>query len=114
MNSDLSFGQLFIRCFARTLGRPIPSAVGRGGPVWRRHHRLRDRLAGEEANEFGLIAHGPDSSKLIRLVNDLLHRWSHERSNNPSSPLTSQTTFDDRLAAGGRVRRPETFPTIGW
>jgi hypothetical protein len=81
--------------------------VARGGPVWRPHHRLRDRLAGEEANEFGLIAHGPDSSKLIRLVNDLLHRWSHKRSNNPSTPLTrtppSATGSPPVAASGGRI-----------
>ncbi|MDX3308155.1 hypothetical protein P1S61_03340 [Streptomyces sp. ME08-AFT2] len=88
--------------------------MGRSGPVQRRHLRLSVRPPGEDANELGLIAHGPDSSKLIGQVNDLLHRWSQERPEQPVVTAYPATTPDDLLAAGVRVTRPETHLTIGW
>ncbi|MCZ9354128.1 hypothetical protein ACFW4O_26945 [Streptomyces mutabilis] len=85
------------------------------------------RPAGEDANEFGLIAHGADSSKLLGQVNDLLRRWSQSRrrpnhgslaadsQDRPPQPVVTAypaTTPGDRLAADVRVTRPETRLTV--
>ncbi|MCX5008639.1 hypothetical protein OHB05_39550 [Streptomyces sp. NBC_00638] len=72
------------------------------------------RPVGEDANDLGLIAHGPDSSKRLGQINNLLRRWSQERPEQPVVTAYPATTPDGRLAAGVRVRRPETLPTIGW
>lgn len=63
---------------------------------------------------LGLIAHGPDSSKLLGQVNDLLRRWSQERPEQPVFTANPAATPNDRLATGVRVTRPETRLTIGW
>ncbi|GAA3839661.1 hypothetical protein GCM10022403_084920 [Streptomyces coacervatus] len=56
---------------SRRHGRGLPSGglYDGGTPVY-----VTARPAGEDANELGLIVHGPDSSKLIGQVNDLLRR----------------------------------------
>ncbi|MEU4029973.1 hypothetical protein [Streptomyces anulatus] len=68
----------------------------------------------EDADELGLIAHGPASSKLLGQAGDLLRRWSQERPEQPVVTACPAATPDDRLAPGLRVTRPQTRLTIGW
>ncbi|GAA3493762.1 hypothetical protein ACWEV9_32840 [Streptomyces albogriseolus] len=72
------------------------------------------RPACEDANGLGLIARGPDRSKLIGQVSDLLRRWSQERPEQPVVTGYPAATPDDRLAAGAHVNRRVTRLTIGW
>jgi protein-L-isoaspartate(D-aspartate) O-methyltransferase len=116
MNSGLSFGRLSIGSAARTLGLADPAPRWAGASLYNGATLayLTARPAGEDANELGLIAHGPDSSKLLGQVNDLLHRWSQERPEQPVVTAYPAATPDAQLAAGVRLSRPETRLTIGW
>lgn len=116
MNAGLSFGRLSIGSSARTLGLADPALRWAGAGLYDGGTLVyvTARPAGEDANELGLIAHGPDSSKLLGQFNDLLRRWSQDRPQQPVVTAYFATTPDDRLAAGVRVTRPETRLTIGW
>ncbi|MFD4943554.1 methyltransferase, FxLD system [Streptomyces sp. NPDC058409] len=116
VNSGLSFGRLSIGASARTLGLADPALRWAGAGLYDGGTLVyvTARPAGEDANELGLIAHGPDSSKLLGQVSDLLRRWSQERPEQPVVTAYPAATPDDRLAAGVRVTRPETRLTVGW
>ncbi|WP_326778315.1 methyltransferase, FxLD system [Streptomyces sp. NBC_01445] len=116
MNSGLSFGRLSTGSSARTLGLADPALRWAGAGLYNGGTLayVTARPAGENANELGLIAHGPDSSKLLGQVNDLLRRWSQERPEQPVVTAYPATTPDARLAAGVHVTRPETRLTVGW
>ncbi|MEN8649453.1 methyltransferase, FxLD system [Streptomyces sp. 21So2-11] len=116
MNSGLSFGRLSIGTSARTLNLADPAIRWAGAGLYDGGTLvyLTARPAGEDANELGLIAHGPGSSKLLGQAGDLLRRWSQGRPAQPIVTAYPATTPDDRLAPGVRVNRPETRLTIGW
>lgn len=116
ITSGLNLGRLSVSSSARTLGLADPALRWAGAGLYDGGTLvyLIARPAGEDTNELGLIAHGPDSSKLIGQVNDLLRRWSQERPEQPIVTAYPATTPDDQLAPGVRVTRPETRLTIGW
>lgn len=115
-NSGLSFGRLSIGSSARALNLADPALRWAGAGLYDAGTLvyLTARPAGEDANELGLIAHGPDSSKILGQVNDILRRWSQERPEQPVVTAYPAATPDDRLAAGVRVTRPETRLTVSW
>lgn len=116
MNSGLSFGRLSIGSAARALNLADPAIRWAGAGLYDGGTLvyLTARPAGEDANELGLIAHGPHSGKLIGQVNDLLHRWSQQRPAQPVVTAYPAATPDGQLAPGARVTRPETRLTISW
>ncbi|WP_329064633.1 methyltransferase, FxLD system [Streptomyces sp. NBC_01429] len=116
ITGDLHLGRLSVSASARTVGLADPALRWAGAGLYDGGTLvyLAARPAGEDANALGLIAHGPDSGKLIGQVNDLLRRWSQERPAQPVVTAYPATTPDDRLAPGVRVTRPETRLTISW
>ncbi|MFF3277224.1 methyltransferase, FxLD system [Streptomyces chrestomyceticus] len=116
ITSGLSFGRLSVSSSARALGLADPALRWAGAGLYEGGTLvyLTARPAGEDANELGLIAHGPDNNKLIGQVKDLLRRWSHERPAHPVVTAYPATTPDDQLAPGARVTRPNTCLTISW
>jgi protein-L-isoaspartate(D-aspartate) O-methyltransferase len=116
ITSDLHLGRLSVSSSARTLGLADPVLRWAGAGLYDGGTLvyLTARPAGDDANELGLVAHGPDGSKLIVQVNDLLRRWSQERPAQPVVTAYPAATPDDRIAAGVRVIRPETRLTINW
>lgn len=112
----LRFGRLSVSASARALGLADPAMRWAGASVYDGGTiaYLSARPVGDDANELGITAHGPDSGKLLGQVNDLLHRWSQVRPAQPNVTAYPATTPDDQLAPGARVTRPETRLAIGW
>ncbi len=112
----LRFGRLSVSPSARTLGLADPAMRWAGASLYDGGTvvYITARPVSDDANELGITAHGPDSSKLLGQVSDLLHRWSQERPAQPTVTAYPATTPDDQLAPGARVTRPETRLTIGW
>lgn len=75
---------------------------------------LAARPASDEAIELGVIAHGPDSSKLAGRTSELLHRWSQKRPTQPIITAYPAGTPSDKLSSGTHIGRPDTSFTIGW
>lgn len=116
ITSGPRFSRLSVSASARALGLADPAMRWAGAGLYDGGTvvYITARPASDEANELGLIAHGPDSSKLVGQVNDLLHRWSRERPAQPVVTAYPATTPDEQLAPGARVTRPETRLTINW
>ncbi|MFJ2112086.1 methyltransferase, FxLD system [Streptomyces sp. NPDC087850] len=114
--SDLHLGRLAVSSAARTLGLADPARRWAGVGLYEGGTLvyLAARPAGENSNELGLVAHGPDSGKIVGEANDLLHRWSQERPTQPIVTAYPAATPDDQLAPGVRATRPGTRLTISW
>jgi protein-L-isoaspartate(D-aspartate) O-methyltransferase len=72
------------------------------------------RPHGSACDEFGVIAHGPDSAKLVAETTELLHRWRREQPAQPVITAQPASTPDDQRPAGHHIDRPETRLTIAW
>ncbi|MGH3546710.1 MAG: methyltransferase, FxLD system [Pseudonocardiaceae bacterium] len=115
-NSGASFGRLSIGSAARALGLVSPAVRWAGATLYDGGSiaYLAARPASDEAIELGVIAHGPDTSKLANRTSELLHRWSQERPAQPIITAYPAGTPNDKLASGTHIRRPDTSITIGW
>ncbi|NEA72737.1 methyltransferase, FxLD system [Streptomyces sp. SID13588] len=116
INSGLRFSRLSASASARALGLADPAMRWAGAGLYDEGTivYIAARPVSDEANELGLIAHGPDSSKLVGQVNDLLHRWSQDRPAQPNVNAYPATTPEDQIAPGARIARPDTRLTIDW
>ncbi|WP_434593625.1 methyltransferase, FxLD system [Streptomyces sp. A5-4] len=116
INSGLSFGRLSVGTAARTLGVADPALRWAGAGLYEGGTiaYLAVRPVSDDADELGIITHGPDSGKLTGQVNDLLHRWSQTRPAQPVITAYPAATPGDQLVSGARVTRPDTHLTISW
>lgn len=76
ITSGLRCGRLTIGTAARALGLADPAVRWAGASLYDAGTiaYLATRPTSDEANELGIITHGPDSSKLAHQVHELLHR----------------------------------------
>jgi protein-L-isoaspartate(D-aspartate) O-methyltransferase len=114
--SGASFGRLSVGSTARVLGLVNPATRWAGAALYDGGSiaYLTARPASNEAIELGVIARGPDSSKLAGRASELLHRWSQERPAQPIITAYPVGTPSDKLSSGTRIGRPDTSLTIGW
>ncbi|MEE4541354.1 methyltransferase, FxLD system [Streptomyces sp. V4-01] len=112
----LRFGRLSVSASARALGLADPAMRWAGASVYDggTFAYLTARPVSDDANELGITAHGPDSSKLLGQVNDRLRRWSQDRPAQPVVTAYPAGTPDGQLAPGAHLTRPETRLNIGW
>jgi protein-L-isoaspartate(D-aspartate) O-methyltransferase len=110
------FGRLSVGSGTRESGLVTPAlrwagaALYDGGTV----AYLALRPHSSEANELGVIAHGPDSSKFAARTTDLLRRWNCARPAQPIITAHPSETPDDQLSYAYHVDRPDTRLTIAW
>ena len=116
ISSGLSFGRLSIGTAAHALGLADPAIRWAGATLYDGGTLayLTARPISDDADELGLVTHGPDSSKLNRQALDLLNRWSEQRPTQPVITAYPAATPDDQLSPGARVTRPDTRLTISW
>ncbi|PRX97895.1 protein-L-isoaspartate(D-aspartate) O-methyltransferase [Allonocardiopsis opalescens] len=116
IDSGLSFGKLSIGSAARSLGLADPALRWSGAALYDggTFAYLTARPVGDDADELGITAHGPDADRIAEQINDLLHRWGQERPAQPVITAYPAATQDGRLEAGARVDRPDTRLTINW
>jgi protein-L-isoaspartate(D-aspartate) O-methyltransferase len=115
-NNGVSFGRLSVGSAARAIGLVTPAVRWAGATLYDGGTitYLAARAHTDEANELGVIAHGPDSSKLAGQTNDLLDRWSQERPAQPIITAYPAGTPGDHLSPGLHIARPDTSLTIAW
>lgn len=73
---------------------------------------LRPRSS--DTDELGVIAHGPDSAKLIAETTDLLQQWRREQPLQPTITAQPASTPDHQRPHGHHIDRPQTRLTIAW
>ena len=114
--SDRPFGRLSVGSVARKTGLVNPALRWGGAGVYDGGTMayIAVRPTGEETNELGLIAHGPDSSTLAASADNLLQHWNSQRPSQPTITAQRATTSNTPNAATARVRRPNTLLTITW
>ncbi len=115
-NSGASFGRLSTGSAARALGLVNPAMRWAGATLYdgATIAYLAARPVSDEAIELGIIAHGPDNSKLADRARELLHRWSQDRPTQPIITAYPVATSTDLLPSGARITRPDTRLTIAW
>jgi len=115
-NNGASFGRLSVGTAARAIGLVNPAVRWAGATLYDGGTitYLAARAHTDETNELGVIAHGPDSSKLAGQTNDLLDRWSQERPARPIITAYPAGTPGDQLSPGLHIARPDTSLTIAW
>lgn len=116
INSGASFGRLSVGSATRALGLVNPAMRWAGATLYDGGSiaYLAAQPASDEAIELGVIAHGPDSSKLAGRASELLHRWSQERPAQPIITAYPVGTPSDKLSSGAHIGRPDTRLTIVW
>ncbi|WP_172387955.1 methyltransferase, FxLD system [Streptomyces sp. MNP-20] len=116
VNSALSFGKLSVTDAARDLGLADPARQWSGASLYQGGtiSYLTARPLNDDADELGVITHGPDANKVTGQVDSLLHQWSQERPTQPHITARPANTPNDHLAPGTRIARPETQLTISW
>jgi protein-L-isoaspartate(D-aspartate) O-methyltransferase len=72
------------------------------------------RPAGDQAEELGVVAHGPEAAAFTAHTVELLHRWSKERPTQPSITAHPASTPAETLPNGTRIHKPDTTLTITW
>jgi len=75
---------------------------------------LDNHPPGRQTHELGLIAHGPDSTKLADRTAELLHEWDRERPSQPFVTAHPSGTPDEQLSPGYRIDRPGARLTVMW
>lgn len=116
-NSGISFGRLSGGSAARALGLVNPALRWAGATLYDRGTiaYLAARPLSDEADELGVVAHGPDSRKLADQTSDLLRYWSRERPAQPIITAYPVGTPSDQLSPGAHIIvRPESSLTIAW
>ncbi|HVQ99754.1 MAG TPA: methyltransferase, FxLD system, partial [Mycobacterium sp.] len=106
--SGARFGRLSVGSAARAVGLVNPATRWSGAALYDGGSiaYLAARPASDEAIELGVIAHGPDSSKLAGRASELLHRWSQERPAQPIVTAYPVGTPSDKLPSGAHIGRP--------
>lgn len=114
-NSGACFGRLSVRSAARTLGLVNPATRWAGATLYDGGSvaYLAARPA-DDTIELGVIAHGPDSSKLASRAGELLHHWSQQRPSQPTIMAYPAGTPSDKFSSGTHIGRPDTSLTIDW
>lgn len=115
-NSGACFGRLSAGSAARSLGLVNPATRWAGATLYDGGSiaYLAARPASDEAIKLGVIAHGPESTKLAGQASELLHHWSQERPAQPIITAYPVGTPSDKLSSGTHIGRPDTSLTIGW
>lgn len=115
-DSDLSFGKLSVGSLTRDLGPAKPAVRWSGASLYQGStlSYLATRPASDEADELGIVTHGPDAHEVTGQVSDLLRHWSQRRPAQPVITATPATIADDQLRAGYRVDRQDSRLTVGW
>jgi protein-L-isoaspartate(D-aspartate) O-methyltransferase len=72
------------------------------------------RQHSDDTSELGVIAHGPDSTKLTAQLSHLLHHWNQKRPTQPIITAHPNDTPDDQLPSASHLVRPHTRVTITW
>ncbi|WP_326796965.1 methyltransferase, FxLD system [Streptomyces sp. NBC_01808] len=116
VDSGMSFGKLSIGPAARDLGLAAPARRWSGAAMYvdSTLAYLTSRPVDDDADELGIITHGPNADQLTEQIGDLLHRWSQQRPGQPLITAYPAATEDDQLGDGARITRPDTRLTIGW
>ncbi|MFI0242540.1 methyltransferase, FxLD system [Streptomyces sp. NPDC016845] len=113
-NSGLHLARLSVTASARALADPALRWAGaslyNGGTL----AYLTARPAHDDADEIGLIAHGPDSNELTSQTTAALRAWSETRPAQPTVTAYPATTSSDHMTTGYHVTRPETHLQIDW
>ncbi|MEU7162031.1 methyltransferase, FxLD system [Streptomyces chrestomyceticus] len=118
VNSGLKFGKLSIGTTARSLGLADPALRWSGASLYTggTFAYLTARPVDDDADELGIVAHGPHHhlhhlrSQTLRL----LHSWAEQRPGEPTITAHPASTPDGRLAGGARITRPNIRLTISW
>ncbi|MCW2948943.1 MAG: hypothetical protein JWR24_5660 [Actinoallomurus sp.] len=110
------FGRLFVTKAARESGLVNPALRWAGAALYDGGTIAYLALCqhGNESEELGVIAHGPDSDKFAATFADLLHQWDRERPCQPIITAHPARTPDDQLSPGTLINRPNTRLTIEW
>lgn len=115
--SGMSFGKLSLTSTGRELGLADPALRWSGASLYDGSTLayLAVRPVSDEADELGIVSHGPAADKFTSRVSDLLHQWGEQR---PAQPIiTAWPTFsapDNQIPAAALVARPETSLAIDW
>ncbi|MDQ3886867.1 MAG: methyltransferase, FxLD system [Actinomycetota bacterium] len=116
-----NFGRLSVGSHARSSALADPARRWAGAALYDGGALayLTTRERGNDANELGVIVHGPDSATLAAHTTDLLRQWDHQRPSQPTitahrigSP--SDPTSTGARSAGVPLVRPHTLITIAW
>lgn len=116
VDSDLCFGKLSLSDTGRNLGLANPAIRWSGATLYHGGTLayLTSRPVSDDADELGIVAHGPDSHKVTGQVSDLLHHWSQHRPAQPLITAYPATVPEVQLPPVARVTRPDTRLTISW
>ncbi|MGQ0717345.1 MAG: methyltransferase, FxLD system [Pseudonocardiales bacterium] len=91
-----NFGRLSVASAARASGLVDPALRWAGATLYdgATLAYLTVREHSDDVSELGVIAHGPDSTKLAAQVSDLLHRWNQKRPTQPIITAASTAVAD--------------------
>lgn len=111
-----NFGRLSVGAAARASGLVDPALRWAGATLYDggTFAYLAVREHSEDTSELGVIAHGPDSTKLAAQVSDLLHRWNQKRPTQLIITAHPNDTPDDQRLSARHLVRPHTRVTITW
>lgn len=112
---DSGFGRLSVSGKARAAGvdpalRWAGAALYRAGAV----AYLVVRAHGSDADELGIVAHGPDSEKLCDRLDDLLHSWARQRPGQPTITAAPISTAQRAEHPAAEFVRRHTRLAITW
>ncbi len=111
-----NFGRLSVGVAARASGLVDPALRWAGATLYDgatlAYLAVRDHS--DDTSELGIIAHGPDSTKLAAQVSDRLYRWNQKRPTQPIITAHPIDTPDDQLPSANHLVRPHTRVTITW
>ncbi|MGH4010190.1 MAG: hypothetical protein ACRDTH_18880 [Pseudonocardiaceae bacterium] len=115
-NSPHSFGQLSVGSAARASGLINPALRWAGATLYNGGTIAYIAVAphSDDVNELGVIAHGPDASKLAAQAGDLLQRWRHERPTQPTITARPTTAPHDQPSPRAHIDRPHTQLALTW
>ncbi|MBT8227339.1 MAG: methyltransferase, FxLD system [Dactylosporangium sp.] len=110
------FGRLSVGATARVTGLANPAPRWGGAALYDNGclAYLATRDLNDDTMELGLIAHGPDSTKLISRTVDLLHQWDGERPAQPAITAYRAGRSPQLDDAQAHIVRPHSTFAITW
>jgi protein-L-isoaspartate(D-aspartate) O-methyltransferase len=116
VTAGVRFGRLAVKPGQATRGRVTPTPRWAGATVYEDGTLayLTLRPAAADAEELGLVAHGPRSAALAAQTTDLLHCWNQQAPAQPTITAAPASTPDDQLPSGYRIQRPASRLTVTW
>lgn len=111
-----SFGRLSVGSAARASGLLDPALRWAGATLYDGGTiaYIAVQPHSDDANELGIVAHGPDSRELANEANDLLHRWDRERPGQPTITARPTGPPHDQTPSAAHIDRPHAQLAITW